>query len=250
MALTTARALALLLTACAGAPLAAQPAAQPPPIPVPASPTLSMPPPADAVVLFGGADLSNWARTDGAPATWRLAEGAMVAGGGDIMSQEKFQDVQLHLEWMEPDMPQASGQGRGNSGVMLQARYEVQVLDSYGIDEPGTGDCGALYGQYAALVNACRPPLEWQTYDMVFRAPRFNPDGTQAEPARLTVLQNGIVILNNVLVKGINCGPLDPDLKNPGPLVLQDHGCPVEYRNIWIVHLPESGSDAYEGHRQ
>jgi hypothetical protein len=220
------------------------------PVTVSASPSLGAPPPAGAVVLFGGKDMANWTRTDGQPTNWKVADGAMTVGNGDIMSREKFEDVHLHLEWMEPNMPQATGQGRGNSGVVLQGRYEIQVLDTYGIDVPGTGDCGAVYGQYAALVNACRPPLEWQTYDVIFRAPRFDAAGKMLEGARFTVLQNGIVIQNNVQVTGVNYGPLDPNLKNPGPLALQDHGNPVRYRNIWLVQLPPKGSDAYEGHRK
>jgi len=238
-----------LLLACATGILWAQP--EPPPAAVvPPSPLLGAKPPADAVVLFDGKGMDSWLRTDGGPTNWVVADGAMKVMNGDIMSKEKFQDVYLHLEWMEPNMPQETGQGRGNSGVMLQGRYEIQVLDSCGIDKPGKGDCGAVYDQYAALVNACRPPLEWQTYDVIFRAPRFDAAGKLIEWARFTVLQNGIVIQNNVQTTGINCGPLDPDLKNPGPLVLQDHGCPLQYRNIWIVHLPPKGSDAYEGQRK
>ena len=212
------------------------------------SPSLGATPPADAVVLFGGEDLANWTRMNGTPATWPVAERAMVSRGGDIKSKEQLKDVYLHLEWKEPDMPEARGQGKGNSGVMLQGRYEIQVLDSYGIEAPGTGDCGAIYAQHAALVNACRPPLEWQTFDVFFRAPRFDAEGKMLEAARFTVLQNGIVIQNNVQVTGVNYGSPDVDLSTPGPLILQDHGCAVEYRNIWLVHLPEKGSDEYGGH--
>ncbi len=211
--------------------------------------TLGLAPPAGAVVLFSGDNLDNWTRPDGSPATWKLADGAMTSGGGNIHSKDTFGDVYLHLEWMEPDMPDAQGQARGNSGVMLQGRYEVQVLDSYGIDVPGKGDCGAVYGQYAALVNACRPPLEWQTYDIVFRAPRYDADGKLLEHARFTVLQNGIVIQNNVQVTGVNYGPNDADLSTPGPLILQDHGCPVQYRNVWFSPLPLRGADEYQGRR-
>ena len=239
---------AFVLAAIA-APAPAQPAL-PAAAPLGPSPTLGLAPPADAVVLFDGTDLSPWARMDGSPATWKVADGAMTSVGGDIRSKEAFADVYLHLEWMEPDMPEAQGQGRGNSGVTLQGRYEIQVLDSYGIDVPGKGDCGAVYAQYAALVNACRPPLEWQTYDIIFRAPRFDADGKLLEHARFTVLQNGIVIQNNVQVTGLNYPPMDADPSTPGPLVLQDHGCPVQYRNVWFVPLPEKGSEEYQGRRQ
>ncbi|MGQ9731064.1 MAG: 3-keto-disaccharide hydrolase [Candidatus Zipacnadales bacterium] len=216
---------------------------------IPPSPTLGAPPPPGAVILFDGESMANWTQMDGSPAKWPVAEGAMTSRGGDIMSREHHKDVYLHLEWREPDMPEAAGQGKGNSGVMLQGRYEIQVLDCYRVENPGTGDCGAIYGQHAALVNAYRPPLEWQTFDVFFRAPRFDEAGQLLEHARFTVLQNGIVIQNNVQVTGTNYGPKDADLSTAGPLVLQDHGCPVEYRNIWLVHLPEKGNSQYAGKR-
>jgi len=201
--------------------------------------------PPGAVILFDGKDLSQWRRTDGQPATWKIENGAMVAQGGNVVSTETFQDIFLHLEFKTPHMPQATGQGRGNSGVYLQARYEVQVLDSYGIAIPGKGDCGAIYGQYAPLVNACRPPLYWQSYDIVFRTPRFDSAGKELEPGRMTVLQNGVVIQNNAQLLGATVGRQPGGLAGPGPLLLQDHGNPVQYRNIWLVHLPPQGSDTY-----
>jgi len=237
-----------LLLAATAASVSGQPAL-PAATPAGPSPTLGLAPPANAIVLFDGKDLAKWTRMDGSPAPWKVADGAVTSGGGDIRSQDTFQDAYVHLEWMEPDMPQAQGQARGNSGVALQGRYEVQVLDSFGIDVPGKGDCGAVYGQYAALVNACRPPLEWQTYDIIFRAPRFDAEGKLLEHARLTVLQNGIVIQNNVQVTGVNYPPLDTDISAPGALLLQDHGCPVQYRNVWFVPLPEKGSEEYQGKR-
>jgi hypothetical protein len=237
-----------LLSALLATTLDAQPPV--PPDPPGPSPTLGLAPPPGAVVLFAGEDLDAWTQMDGSPARWKLGEGTVISGGGDIRSRDTFQDAYVHLEWMEPDMPNAEGQARGNSGVALQGRYEVQVLDSFGIDVPGLGDCGAIYGQYAALVNACRPPLEWQTYDILFRAPRFDADGNLTEHARLTVLQNGIAIQNNVQVTGLNYPPMDVDPSTPGPLLLQDHGNPVQYRNIWFVPLPEKGSEEYQGRRQ
>ncbi|MCE2395519.1 DUF1080 domain-containing protein [Candidatus Poribacteria bacterium] len=204
-------------------------------------------PPEAAVVLFDGKDLSNWTKFDGGAPAWGVADNAMTvtAGGGDIVSREEFTDFLLHLEFMTPDMPDATGQAKGNSGVFLQGRYEIQVLDSYGIDVPGMGDCGAIYNQFASLVNACKPPLEWQTYDVVFRAARVDESGEIEENARVTVLQNGVVIQNNVQIQGATGGATDDDAAAPGPLRLQDHGNPVKYRNIWAVPLPLKGSEVY-----
>ena len=204
-------------------------------------------PPEAAVVLFDGKDLSNWTKFDGGAPAWEVADNAMTvtAGGGDIVSREEFTDFLLHLEFMTPDMPDATGQAKGNSGVFLQGRYEIQVLDSYGIDVPGMGDCGAIYNQFASLVNACKPPLEWQTYDVVFRAARVDESGEIEENARVTVLQNGVVIQNNVQIQGATGGATDDDAAAPGPLRLQDHGNPVKYRNIWAVPLPLKGSEVY-----
>ena len=204
-------------------------------------------PPDTAVVLFDGKNLSNWTKLDGGAPAWEVADGAMTvtAGGGDIVSREQFNDFLLHLEFMTPDMPDATGQAKGNSGVFLQGRYEIQVLDSYGIDVPGMGDCGAIYNQFASLVNACKPPLEWQTYDAIFRAARVGESGEIEENARVTVLQNGIVIQNNVQMLGATGGATDEDAAEPGSLRLQDHGNPVKYRNIWILPVPLKGSDVY-----
>ena len=204
-------------------------------------------PPDAAVVLFDGTDLSNWTKLDGGAPGWEVADGAMTvtATEGDIVSREQFTDFLLHLEFMTPDMPDATGQAKGNSGVFLQGRYEIQVLDSYGIDVPGMGDCGAIYNQFAPLVNACKPPLEWQTYDAIFRAARVTESGEIEENARVTVLQNEIVIQNNVQIQGATGGATDGDAAEPGPLRLQDHGNPVKYRNIWIAPLPLKGSDVY-----
>ena len=204
-------------------------------------------PPDSAVILFDGQNLSNWMKLDGGAPAWEVADGAMTvtAGEGDIVSREKFTDFLLHLEFMTPDMPDATGQAKGNSGVFLQGRYEIQVLDSYGIDVPGMGDCGAIYNQFASLVNACKPPLEWQTYDAICRAARVGGSGEIEEDARVTVLQNGIVIQNNVQIQGSTGGATDDDAAEPGPLRLQDHGNPVKYRNIWIAPLPLKGSDVY-----
>ena len=206
-------------------------------------------PPKGAMVLFGGnsEDVgANWlARDRKSPAGWGVADRAMLARGGDIISKERFTDYQLHVEFKVPYMPDAKGQGRGNSGVFMQGRYEIQVLDSYGIADPGTGDCGAVYSQSAPLINACKPPKEWQTYDIVFRAPRFDDAGMLVEKARVTVRQNGIVVQNNTEIKSPTWGENFGKLNETGPIVLQDHGNPVEYRNIWILPLPLKGAAHY-----
>ena len=205
-------------------------------------------PPANATVLFNGQDLSNWTAKGGGAPGWKVEDGVMhvVPKTGDVVSTERFTDFFLHLEFRCPDMPEATGQKKGNSGVYLQGRYEIQVLDSYGINIPGLGDCGAIYNQFAPLVNACKPAMEWQTYDVSFRAPRMNDAGEVAEGVRVTVLQNGQVILNNVLLPGVTGGAMDENVGEPGPLRLQDHGDLVCYRNIWAVPLPLAGSDTYE----
>ena len=151
------------------------------------------------------------------------------------MTKETFTDHFLHVEFMCPDMPEATGQGKGNSGVFLQGRYEIQVLDSYGIEVPGKGDCGSIYNQFAPLVNACKPALEWQTYDVIFRAPRLNDAGEMLANVRATVIQNGLVILNNVQLPGMTGANIDSAVGKPGPLLLQDHGNHLKFRNIWAV---------------
>ncbi len=209
--------------------------------------TLGLQPPENAVVLFNGSDVSNWTRRDRSPAEWAVENGELcvVPKAGDIMSQELFLDHYLHLEFRCPDMPEATGQAKGNSGVFIAGRYEIQVLDSYGWAVPGLGDCGAIYNQHAPLVNACKPALEWQTYDVIFRAARVDDSGAVTERVRMTVLHNGLVIHNNVELPGVTGAPLDEIEGTPGPLLLQDHGDLVRYRNIWAVPLPIAGSTEY-----
>jgi hypothetical protein len=153
------------------------------------------------------------------------------------VSQQKFTDFELHVEFRTPFMPTATGQKRGNSGVYLQGRYEVQVLDSYGLE--GLDDeCGGIYKVAAPLVNMCAPPLQWQTYDITFHAPRFDEDSNKTENARLTVLHNGVKIHNNLEVPGPTGGPLDQNVYEPGGIFLQEHGNRVQYRNIWVLESP------------
>lgn len=203
--------------------------------------------PEGAVVLFSGTDMGHWRHHDGRPAAWTVADGVttVVAGTGDIISTEVYGDAHIHLEFREPDMPNETGQAKGNSGVYIQGRYEIQVLDSYGWRVPGKGDCGAIYDQFAPLVNACKPALEWQTYDIIFRAARLDPSGNVQDNARITLLHNGVVVHNNVEVRGPTVGALDGKVGEPGPLRLQDHGNPVQYRNVWFVPLPEQGAEEY-----
>jgi hypothetical protein len=199
------------------------------------------PPPADAIVLFNGTDLSQWkSDNDGGPAKWAVKDGvATVNGTGYISTKQSFGDCQLHIEWATPAEVKGEGQGRGNSGVFLQGRYEIQILDSYDNQTYYDGQAGAVYKQYAPLVNVCRKPGEWQAYDIIYHAPRFDGAGKLLKPGRVTVLQNGVLIQDNVQIKGTT-GPPDPQYEaHPlkQPLTLQDHHNPVRFRNIWIREL-------------
>src|SRR5262245_26935012 len=160
--------------------------------------------PSDALVLFDGSSLDAWRADDGGPAAWRVADGALevVRGAGMLWTREAFGDFQLHVEWSAPAPPSGEGQGRGNSGVYLMGRYEVQVLDSYQNATYPDGQAAAVYGQYPPLVNACRPPGEWQAYDIIFHGPRFGPEGELLRRARVTVLHNGVVVQDGVELTG------------------------------------------------
>lgn len=203
--------------------------------------------PQGAVILFDGTNLNGWTKRDGSPAVWPIENGEMVTNGGDIMSRQKFTDFHLHVEFWCNDSPaNVSGQGRANSGVFLQGRYEVQVLDSFNIDRaPGKGDCGALYNHAAPLVNACLPPENWQVYDIYFRAPRFGDGGSKTENASVTLLQNGQIIHNNAQLEKATGAPVDENYDQPGPILLQDHGNRVRFRNVWVLELPLRGADYY-----
>jgi len=190
----------------------------------------------------------HWVRRQShGPAAWKVQDDEMVAGGGDIATRQEFQDFLLHVEFKVPSMPNAHGQARGNSGIGLHGRYEIQVLDSYGIADPGSGDCGAVYSQAAPLFNACKPPLEWQAYDVSFRAPRFDGAGKVSENPRVTVFQNGILVQNNQEIKsmtGIQYSQFR-EMGSAGPIVLQDHGNPVQFRNVWVLPLLPHGALHY-----
>jgi hypothetical protein len=199
-------------------------------------------PPSDAIVLFNGSNLQEWVSAkDGSEAAWTLGNGAMTVkpGAGDIQTRRAFGDCQLHLEFAAPTVVKGEGQGRGNSGVFLQNRYEVQVLDSYQNRTYSNGQAAAIYKQHLPLVNACRPPGEWQTYDILYTAPRFNADGLQTAPGYITVIHNGVLVQNHAEIKGSTeyIGLPKVEAHGKAPLKLQDHGDLVQYRNIWIREL-------------
>lgn len=200
-------------------------------------------PPADAVVLFDGKDLSQWVqKKDGSPAKWKVENGyfEVVPKTGDLQTRESFGDCQLHVEFREPDPPKGEDQDRGNSGVFLHGLYETQVLDSYQSKTYADGQAAAIYGQYPPQVNSSRPPGQWQTYDIIFHGPRFDASGKLTRPARETVFHNGVLVQDNVELTGPTGHHVRPPYK-PGPdklpLALQDHNHPVRYRNIWIREL-------------
>jgi hypothetical protein len=195
-------------------------------------------PPSDAIVLFDGKDLSKFRGQRSDEPKWKLEEGVMeTTPEGGIFSKLEFSDCQLHVEWAAPSVVKGEGQGRGNSGVYLMGRYEIQVLDCYHNKTYPNGQCGAFYGHNAPLVNACRKPGEWQVYDIIFHAPRKLDDG-KMQPGSFTVLHNGVLIQDHILVGGepTTAAPLK-GVADKGPLYLQDHGNPVRFRNVWIRPL-------------
>ena len=196
-------------------------------------------PGSDAIVLFDGTDLSKWKSEKGnGEAKWTVKDGvATVNGSGSILTKDEFGDCQLHVEWASPAEVKGSGQGRGNSGVYLQGRYEVQVLDCYENKTYIDGMTGALYSKFPPLVNACRKPGEWQAYDIIFHAPKPTADGKGVVPGSLTVLFNGVLIQDHVTVEGATTASKFGGAAEKGPLMLQDHGNPVRYRNVWIRPL-------------
>lgn len=192
--------------------------------------------PSDALVLFDGTDLSQWEGGD----KWLIQEGYAECRGGGIRTKESFGDCQLHIEWAAPAEVKGSGQGRGNSGVYFMDRYEIQILDSYENETYYDGQAGALYKQMPPLVNASRKPGEWQTYDILFEAPRFDGDGKLERPGYVTVLHNGVVIQNHTEIQGSTAWDRPPQYEpHPpkAPISLQDHGNPVRFRNIWIREI-------------
>lgn len=208
--------------------------------------------PSDAIVLFGGKNLNEWVSVKDAvsPALWTVGDGFFTVkkGTGNIQTKRSFTDYQLHIEWRIPVEITGSGQARGNSGVFLasagagDAGYELQVLDCYNNTTYVNGQTGSIYKQAIPLANACRKPGEWQTYDVIWTAPRFNDDSTLKSPAHVTVLHNGVLVQNNFELKGVTQYIGAPYYKKhgPAPIKLQDHGDPspaISYRNIWIREL-------------
>lgn len=209
-------------------------------------------PPSDAIVLFDGSDLSNWCATNGQESKWIIRDGYMesVKGAGYIRTKQGFGDCQLHVEFRAPLPVKGTSQGRGNSGVFLMGKYEIQVLDSYDNITYADGQCSALYGQHPPQVNVCRKPGEWQSYDIIFTAPKFCAEtGELVSPAFVTVFQNGVLThYHQELMGPTNWCSRTPYSWHPSklPLAFQDHGNPVRYRNVWVRELPATGKpDSY-----
>lgn len=197
--------------------------------------------PGDALVLFDGKDLSKWSQKDGSPAKWKVRGGyfEVLPKAGYIYTRQPFGDCQLHVEFAEPTPAIEEGQDRGNSGVFLMGMYEIQVLDSFENKTYADGQAAAVYGQYPPLVNASRPPGQWQSYDIVFHGPRFDKDGKLVHPGRVTVLHNGVLVQDNVEIQGPTASDKPEELHPKKlPLALQDHNHPVRFRNIWVRELP------------
>ena len=209
-----------------------------PPVVTPGTvPTEGQPAPSDAVVLFDGKDASKW------NGNWDVKDGNLVSGKGSFSTKDGFGSGQYHIEWSAPTPAQGTGQGRGNSGVYLMGKYEIQVLDTYQNETYADGYAGAVYGQYPPLANALRPPGEWNVYDIVFRAPKFKDDGSVESPARVTVFVNGVLVQDDVTLTGPSGHKSRPPYKKHEdklPISLQDHGNPVRFLNIWVRPLSEN----------
>ncbi|MFZ1289400.1 MAG: DUF1080 domain-containing protein [Melioribacteraceae bacterium] len=212
------------------------------PVPAIVTPGENNLPPSDAIILFDGSNLDEWENEKGGEAKWQLDEGALtvVKKSGSIRTKKSFGNCQLHIEWRAPENVVGDGQGRGNSGIFLQERYEVQVLDSYNNVTYSNGQAGSIYKQHIPLVNVCKAPGEWQTYDIFYTSPVFKDNGNVEKPGYITVIHNGVLIQNHVELKGSSVYIGEPKYEKHNakePISLQDHGNPVSYRNIWIRDL-------------
>ncbi|MCC9135166.1 DUF1080 domain-containing protein [Pontibacter silvestris] len=198
-------------------------------------------PPSDAVVLFDGQDLFMWESAEGGPAQWKVEDGSftVIKGAGNIKTKEKFGDIQLHIEWRAPEKIEGKGQGRGNSGILFQERYELQILDSYQNKTYANGHAGSIYKQAIPLVNAMKKPGEWNLFDVFYMAPRFSEEGKLEKPATMTVLLNGVLVQNHTEIKGTTEYIVPPNVHPHGKaaIALQDHENPVSFRNIWVRRL-------------
>jgi len=199
-------------------------------------------PPSDAIILFDGHDLSKWTSDKGGEPTWKIENGyaEIASGKGGLVSKDSFGDCQLHVEWASPNPPKGKDQDRGNSGVYMMARYEVQVMDSFDNRTYADGQAASIYGQNPPLVNASRPPGQWQTYDIIWHRPHFSADGKVERPARITVMHNAVLVQDNFELEGSTAHKVEPKYTahpDKAPIALQDHGHPVRYRNIWIRPL-------------
>ncbi len=199
--------------------------------------------PSDAIVLFDGSDLEAWVSSkDSSAAAWTIHPDKIMLvkpGAGDIQTKSNFGSVQLHLEWSAPDIVQGEGQGRGNSGVFFQNKYEVQILDSYQNRTYSNGQATAIYKQHIPLANATKAPDQWQTYDIIFHAPVFDTEGTKTKSGSFTVIHNGVLVQDHIEILGSTeyIGPPKNEAHGEGPIKLQDHGNLVQYRNIWVRKL-------------
>jgi hypothetical protein len=206
-------------------------------------------PPSDAIVLFNGTNMDAWVGRDGNAPKWLVKDGILevVPGTGSISTKQSFGDCQFHLEWREPSPATGDGQNKGNSGIQFMGLYEVQILDGVNNKTYADGIAGAVYGQYPPLVVAVRNPGEWQTYDILFRRARFDANGYLISPARITILQNGVYVQDNVALTGPTGEPRSPYIMGPEslPLMLQDHNAPVRFRNVWIRPLPAREADLH-----
>jgi hypothetical protein len=190
-------------------------------------------PPSDAKILFDGKDFSKWKNAD----KWKIEDGVMLCGKGVITSLDEFGDCQVHIEWSAPVPATGNGQGRGNSGVFLMGKYELQVLDSFDNETYYDGQAGAIYKQTPPAANAMRKPGEWNSYDIFWTCPKFKSDGSVESPAYITAVHNGVLILNHFALLGDTPFNRPPQYKShppKGPISIQDHGNPVRFRNIWV----------------